>query len=126
MVILGILICIVSLFVIYRRLSLMLFGKSAIGIIVGYGDPAKGTRGAKSYPYKVKYQYDNKEYIAYSLESVTTYGNNPNKNLRRTVTVYFHENRPEVVTIKEFNTIFVCGMLFFLLGISPMLIELLK
>lgn len=122
MAILGLFLSIVSLFVIYKRLNLILFGKSAIGVIVGYGDPVKGTRGAKAYPYKVKYQYDNKEYIAYSLESVSTYGNNPQKNFRRKVTIYFKENRPEVVTIKEFNITSIYGIILLILGIAAMLI----
>ena len=127
MVILGIILCVVSLFVIYKRLNLILFGKSAIGVIIGYGDSVKGYKGVESYPYKVKYQYDNKEYIAYSLESASTsYGNIPQKNLRRTVTVYFKESRPEVVTIKEFNGALVVGIVFLILGIVPMLIQLLN
>lgn len=123
MIIAGIFLCAVSFFIIYKRLAFVLFGKSAKGIIIGYGDAVRGYRGVESYPYKVKYQYDNKEYIAHSLESTSvSYGNIPQKNLQRTVTIYFKKNRPEVVTIKELNGPIVIGVIFLMLGIIFMFI----
>lgn len=118
MVILGMFFCIISIFIIYKRLTYILFGKSARGIIIGYGNPFKSYKGIETYPYKVKYEYDNKEYVAYSLESVTTpYGNIPNKNLQREVTIYFKKNKPEVVTIKELNGTLISGIIFLILGV---------
>lgn len=119
MTILGIFLSVISIFVIYKRLTYIFLGKCAKGIIIGYGDSVKGYKGTTvSYPYKVKYKYDNKEYIGYSLESVTTsYGDFPNKNLQREITVYFKEDKPEVVTIKEFNGTLIIGIIFLVLGI---------
>lgn len=116
--IMGIILCIISIFLLYKRLVYLFLGKCVKGIIIGYGMPIKGYKGVESYPYKVKYQYDNKEYIGYSLENVTTsYSNFPNKNLQREVTIYFRKEKPEVITIKEFNHTFMVGMIFFLFGI---------
>lgn len=118
MFILGIFLCTISIFIIYKRLSLMIFGKIAKGYIIGYGNPIKSYKGTESYPYKVKYEYQNKEYIAYSLESETTSsGNFPGKNLQREVTIYFKKEKPEVVTIKEFNGSLILGIVFLILGI---------
>lgn len=118
MTILGIFLCVVSIFIIYKRLDYIFLGKCAKGIIIGYGDSDKSYKGIESYPYKVKYKYDNKEYIAYSLESVSvSYGNFPSKNLQREITVYFKKDKPEVVTIKEFNGTLIIGIIFLILGI---------
>lgn len=118
MIILGIFLCIVSIFVIYKRFVYLFLGKCAKGIIVGYGDPIKSYKGIESYPYKVKYKYDNKEYVAYSLESVSVSSLNfPNKNLQREVTIYFKTSKPEVVTIKEFNGTLIIGIIFLILGV---------
>ena len=72
MTILEIFLCVISIYIIYKQLIYIFLGKSAKGIIIGYGDPIKGYKGILSYPYKVKYKYDNKEYIAYSLENVSS------------------------------------------------------
>ena len=118
MIILGIFLCIVSIFVIYKRFVYLFLGKCAKGIIVGYGDPIKSYKGIESYPYKVKYKYDNKEYVAYSLESVSVSSLNfPNKNLQREVTIYCKTSKPEVVTIKEFNGTLIIGIIFLILGV---------
>lgn len=118
MTILGIFLCVVSIFVIYKRLAYIFFAKCAKGIIIGYGNPVKGFKCIESYPYKVKYKYDNKEYIAYSLESVTaSYGDFPSKNLQREITIYFKKDKPEVVTIKELNGTLIIGIIFLILGI---------
>lgn len=123
MIIFGMFLCMISIFIIYKRLTLIFFGKSATGVIIGYGDAVKGYKGIESYPYKVKYKYNNKECVAYSLESVSTsYGNIPKKNLRRTVTIYFKKNKPEVVTIKELNGSLIVGIILLILGIISMFI----
>ena len=73
-----------------QTISLYFLGQCVKGIIIGYGNPIKSYRGIESYPYKVKYKYDGKEYIGYSLESVSvSCGNFPNKNLQREITIYF-------------------------------------
>lgn len=123
MIFLGLFLVIVSILILYKRLTLIILGKSAKGIIIGYGNSVKSYKGIESYPYKVKYEYDNKEYIAYSLESVSaTYGNIPNKNLQREITIYFKENKPEVVTIKELNGTLIVGIVFLILGILGIII----
>lgn len=123
MIILGIFLCIISIFIICKRLVYIFLWQSAKGVIIGYGNPTKNYKGIESYPYKVKYKYNNKEYIGYSLESVTTsYGNFPNKNLQREITIYFKKEKPEVVTIKEFNSTLVIGIIFLILGILGIVI----
>ena len=118
MIIAGVFLIAISMFILYTRLSLILFGKSATGVIVGYGNCTKGTRGFEAYSYRVKYEYKNKEYFANALESVSVSANNiPNKNLHREVEVYFKPERPEVVTIKEFKGTSICGFAFLILGI---------
>ena len=88
-----------------------------------YGDSVKSYKGIEAYPYKVKYEYAGKEYIAYSLESVSaSYGNFPSKNLQREITVYFKKDKPEVVTIKEFNGTLIIGTIFLILGILGIII----
>ncbi len=117
MIILGILFCVVGVFLISKRFIYIFLGKCVKGIIIGYGEPIKSYKGIESYPYKVKYKYDDKEYIAYSIESVTTsYSNFPNKNLRREITVYFKKDKPDVVTIKELNSTLIIGILFLIIG----------
>lgn len=118
MAILGIFLCAISIFIIYKRLVYLFLGKCAKGIIIGYGNPMKSYKGIESYSYKVKYRYDNKEYIGYSLESVTaSHGDFPNKNLQREITIYFKKDKPEVVTIKEFHGTLIISIIFFILGI---------
>lgn len=117
MIILGILFCVVGVFLISKRFIYIFLGKCAKGIIIGYGEPIKSYKGIESYPYKVKYKYDDKEYIAYSIETVTTsYGNFPNKNLRREITIYLKKDKPDVVTIKELNSTLIIGIMFLIIG----------
>ena len=139
MIIIGIILCVISIFIIYKRLVYIFLGHSAKGIIIGYGNPIKSYNGIESYPYKVKYKYNGiesypykvkykyngKEYIGYSLESESvSYGNFPNKNLHREITIYFKKDKPEVVTIKEFNSTLIIGIIFLLLGILSIILQL--
>ena len=123
MIIIGIILCVISIFIIYKRLIYIFLGQCAKGIIVGYGNPMKSYKGIESYPYKVKYKYNDKEYIGYSLESVSvSYGNIPSKNLHREITIYFKKDKPEVVTIKEFNGTLIIGIIFLILGILSLIL----
>lgn len=118
MVIIGMFFCIIAIMIIYKRLTYMLLGKSARGIIIGYGNSFKSYKGTETYPYKVKYDYNNKEYVAYSLETVTvSYGDIPNKNLQREITIYFKKNKSDVVTIKELNGTLIIGIILLILGV---------
>lgn len=118
MIILGIILCIISIFILYKRLALIIFGKSANGYIIGYGNSTKGIRGIEAYNYKVRYEYKDNEYTANSLESVSvSNGSIPNKNLDSNVTIYFKENKLDVVTIKEFKGTTIIGVVVLLLGI---------
>lgn len=60
MIILGILFCVVGVFLISKRFAYIFLGKCAKGIIIGYGEPIKSYKGIEFYPYKVKYKYDDK------------------------------------------------------------------
>ena len=56
--------------------------------------------------------------MAYSLETVTvSYGDIPNKNLQREVTIYFKKNKSDVVTIKELNGTLIIGIILLILGV---------
>lgn len=123
MKLLGTLFIIISIFIIYKRLTLILFGKTTNGYIIGFGDCIKGTRGIETYSYKIKYEYKGKEYIAYSLESASTSnGSVLSKNLNRKVKIYFKENNPKVVTIKEFKGTTIIGFAFLILGILAIIL----
>lgn len=114
----GIMFCILSVVLIYKKLKFIIYGKSAIGTIIGCDSGVSGTRGFYSYPYLVKFEYNNQEYIAKSIESTlgSYYGVFSEKNYYRKVTVFFKENNPEVVTIKEFKEIYLISFCMFLLG----------
>lgn len=105
MYIFGLMFIIISLFILHKRLCLVLLGKKTDGKIIGYAGCTKGTHGVIAYNYKIQFIYDGRYYIAKSLESVTSsIGNVPSKNLNKEVTVYFNIKNPELVTIKEFDT----------------------
>lgn len=124
MTVFGLLLCVAAVSLLYRRYSLLWFGKRTEGIIIGYGSRTDGRRGIQTYPYKIQYTVGAKTYIAQALESVTvSHGTVPNKNLHKTVTVCFRENQPNTVTVKEFHDISVIGILLFLLGIFAVLIR---
>ena len=56
--------------------------------------------------------------MAYSLETVTvSYGDIPNKNLQREVTIYFKKNKSDVVTINELNGTLIIGIILLILGV---------
>lgn len=115
----GVILCILSVFLVYKKLALIIFGKSAIGSIIGFDSVVRGTKGGAAYPYLVKFEYNNQVYIAKSLESAPGSYNGPfsEKNCYRKVTVFFKANNPEVVTIKEFKEIYVVSLCMFLLGL---------
>lgn len=118
MKLIGLIFCILSVVLIYKKLKFIIYGKSAIGTIIGFDRGVSGTRGFYSYPYLVKFEYNNQEYIAKSIESTlgSYYGVFSEKNYYRKVTVFFKENNPEVVTIKEFKEIYLISFCMFLLG----------
>ena len=123
MIFLGIFLIIISILILYKRLTLVLFGKSANGYITGYGECIKGIKGIETYSYKIKYEYNKQEYIANSLESVSvSNGNIPNKNIHKDVKIYFIENKPEIVTIKEFKGTTIIGFVFLVLGILAIIV----
>ena len=115
----GVIFCILSILLTYKKLTLIVFGKSAIGSIVGFDGMVRGTKGVAAYPYLVKFEYNNQIYIAKSLESALGNYNDvfSEKNCYRKITVFFNENNPEIVTIKEFKGIYVISFGMFLLGI---------
>lgn len=115
---LGLTICIFQGLIIYQRLKLTIFGKEAQGLIVGYGDGVAGSKAFISYPYLVHYEFDGKSYEAKALESArgTERGSFSDKNLNKEVKIYFSENKPEEVTIKEFKGRYYSALLFFILG----------
>ncbi len=115
----GMMFCILSIALVFKKLKFIMYGKSAIGTIIGFDSGVSGTRGFYSYPYLVKFEYNNQEYIAKSIESTigSYYGVFSEKNYYRKVTVFFKENNPEVVTIYEFKGIYVISSCMFLLGL---------
>lgn len=119
MKLIGLIFCILSVVLIYKRLKFIIYGKSAIGTIIGFDSGVSGTRGFYSYPYLVKFEYNNQEYIAKSIESAlgSYYVVFSEKNYYRKVTVFFKESNPEVVTIYEFKGIYVISLYMFLMGL---------
>lgn len=119
MKLIGLIFCILSVVLIYKKFKFIIYGKSAIGTIIGFDSGVSGTRGFYSYPYLVKFEYNNQIYIAKSLESALGNYNDvfSEKNCYRKITVFFNENNPEIVTIKEFKGIYVISFGMFLLGI---------
>lgn len=119
MKLIGLIFCILSVVLIYKKFKFIIYGKSAIGTIIGFDSGVSGTRGFYSYPYLVKFEYNNQEYIAKSIESAlgSYYGVFSEKNYYRKVTVFFKENNPELVTIYEFKGIYVISLYMFLFGL---------
>ncbi|MFT4444675.1 hypothetical protein [Parvimonas sp. G1967] len=119
MKIIGVMFCILSIALVYKKLTFMIYGKSAIGTIIGFGSSVSGTRGFYSYPYLVKFEYNNQVYIAKSIESALGSYNGvfSEINYNKKVNVFFKEDNPEVVTIKEFKDIYVISLCMFLLGL---------
>ncbi|MDO5063081.1 MAG: hypothetical protein Q4D77_07865 [Peptostreptococcaceae bacterium] len=85
-----------------------MFGKSAKGIIIGFGSPVRGTKGMSAYPYLVKFDYNDQSYIAKSLKSASGSSNAVflERNLDRKVTVFFKPQDPKIVTIAVFKEIY--------------------
>lgn len=111
--------CILSIVLVFKKLKFVIYGKSAIGTIIGFGSSVSGTRGFYSYPYLVKFEYNNQVYIAKSIESALGSYNGvfSEINYNKKVNVFFKEDNPEVVTIKEFKDIYVISLCMFLLGL---------
>lgn len=111
--------CILSVALVYKKLTLMIYGKSAIGTIIGFASVVGVTKGFATYPYLVKFEYNNQVYIAKSIESALGSYNGvfSEINYNKKVIVFFKEDNPEVVTIKEFKDIFVISLCLFLLGL---------
>lgn len=127
MIILGIVFTILSIFILYKRISFIIFGKKASGSIIGYDNETRGLKGIDTYNYKVEYYYDDKKYVAKSLESVqVARGCIPNKNLHMPVTVCFNKNNMDVVTVLEFKETTILGSVLFIIGILLIILDLLR
>lgn len=114
----GIILCVLSIFILYKRIFLIIFGKSAKGTIIGYGNCIKGNRGFDSYNYKVEYEYNNKNIIANSIENVQVARNDIPGNIKNnSVEIYFSEKNLELCTIKDIKTTTKLGLFIFLIGI---------
>lgn len=120
----GLLLCFIACFLLYKRISLILFGKRANGRIIGYGNRIDGYKGVDTYSYKVEYEYENRKHIAYSAENLQVpRGGIPRENLRREVTVYFSPKKPQTVTIFEMRQTERVGIVIFIIGIFTMLLS---
>ena len=119
MKLIGMMFCILSIVLVFKKIKFVIYGKSAIGTIIGFGSSVSGTRGFYSYPYLVKFEYNNQVYIAKSIESALGSYNGvfSEINYNKKVNVFFKEDNPEVVTIKEFKDIYVISLCMFLLGL---------
>lgn len=119
MKIIGAVFCVLSIIIVYRKLSMTLLGKSARGVIIGYTGNIRSTGGISAYPYRVRYEYDNRVITARSLESAVGSHNNlfSDKDFNKEVTVFFRTDKPEIVTIREFNRIYIVGICMFILGL---------
>lgn len=114
----------VSIIILYKRISFIIFGRRASGRIIGYGNHIEGMKEIDTYSYKVEYEYDNKKYVANSLENLqVSRGQIPNKNLHLPVMVCFKESKPEVVTILEFKETTVLVSVLFFVGIIVIILS---
>lgn len=114
----------VSIIILYKRISFIIFGRRASGRIIGYGNHIEGMKGIDTYSYKVEYEYNNKKYVANSLESVqVSRGQIPNKNLYLPVTVCFRNGKPDIVTILEFKETTVLASVLFFVGIIVIILS---
>ncbi len=121
MIIIGIIFSLLSIIILYKRIGFIMFGNKVSGRIIGYSNETKNLKGIDTYNYKVEYEYNNKKYVASSLESVqVSRGGIPNKNLNIPVTVCFKKSNMSVVTILEFKQTTILGL--FILGIGILLI----
>ncbi len=124
MIIIGIIFSLLSIIILYKRINFIIFGRRASGRIIGYGNHVEGMKGIDTYSYKVGYEYDNKKYVANSLENLqVSRGQIPNKNLHLPVTVCFKESKPEVVTILEFKEITTLASILFFVGITIIILS---
>lgn len=118
MIIIGIIFCLLSVFILYKRISFIVFGNRANGRIIGYNNKVEGFKGIDTYNYKVEYYYNNKKFVATSLENIqTSRGSIPNKNLHLFVTVCFKKDKPKVVTILELKETTILGSALFIVGL---------
>lgn len=120
---LGLILCVLSLFLVYKKLSLIIFGECTKGIIAGYGKVI-GRRGIFAYPYLVRFKYNNHFYVATSLESdLGGYsGTFFNQHHHQEGTIFFKADNLEVVTIKEFKGTYIIALCMFLLGVAGVFI----
>lgn len=114
----GIVICLLAVFILYKRLSFLIFGKKAEGHIIGYCNRVSGMKGIDTYNYKIEYEYDNEKHCAVSVESVQVSRNDiPRNNIYTPVTVFFKKNKPETVTISDYKQTEILGGIMLLIGI---------
>ncbi len=126
MIIIGIILCSVSVLILYKRMIFIIFGQKASGRIIGYDNETKNLKGIDTYNYKVEYSYDNKTYIAKSLESVqVSRGGIPSKNLHMPVTVCFRKENMDIVTILELKETTILGLCIFGIGLLLIIFDLL-
>lgn len=124
MIIIGVIFSLLSIIILYKRISFIVFGNRASGNIIGYGSHVEGMKGIDTYSYKVEYEYNNKKYVANSLESVqVSRGQIPNKNLHLPVTVCFRNGKPDIVTILEFKETTILGSVLFFVGITVIILS---
>ncbi|HLQ98501.1 MAG TPA: DUF3592 domain-containing protein [Candidatus Dormibacteraeota bacterium] len=122
----GLLLCIVTLYILYSKISFIVKGEVVEGKVVGYDYASKGLYGIRGYNYRIRIEYEENVYIAKSLESVVTSGGYPTKDIGNYYKVYFNPAFPKRVSIKGKTGImwltffvFIVGLIVFL---SPYII----
>src|SRR5699024_8276221 len=113
MIFIGIMLCLLSIFVIAIRLWFIVTGEVVEGQIVGHTYGARSLYGAQGYNYRIALTYQGETYQVTSVDSVVTFGDGvPKKNLGLYVNVYF-KPKSKRVAIKGFHKIEgIAGIVF--------------
>ncbi|GAA0319254.1 DUF3592 domain-containing protein [Oceanobacillus sp. FSL W7-1293] len=126
MAFIGLLLCIVALFVIFLKLKSVLTGELVAGKIIGYNRGAKGRYSIVAYNYRVLLEYNDELYYVTSIDTFTaTDGVIPRKYLGMYCWAYFNPKAPDKrVALKGFHRLEWMAFFLFLLGALIIIIDL--
>ena len=107
------------LLVIIWDLSFKLFGKKAVGYVVGYTYRQKGKYGTSIYNYRIEYYLNGETILATSTQGIMVPHNSyPTKKLHSNLNIRYKKKKPEVVYVEGDNMILIFSILMLILIIS--------
>lgn len=122
----GLFLCAVALYILYRKISFVIKGQVINGELVGFKRGAKGTYGMQGFNYRIRIEYEGEVYITTSLESVVSSGGYPSEPMRGNVKVYFKPKSPKYVSIKGKVGIIWLAFFVFLIGLMLLIVPFLS